>query len=52
MPGRTSARYVRGFAAAVIATATLVLAANAGPAKAADHPSAPRVAHQAVRTAD
>ncbi|MFJ4201894.1 hypothetical protein ACIP2Y_19980 [Streptomyces sviceus] len=31
----TTARYARGFAAAVVAVATLVLAANAGPAKAA-----------------
>lgn len=30
----TTARYTRGFAAAVVAVATLVLAANAGPAKA------------------
>jgi hypothetical protein len=30
----TTARYARGFAAAVVAVATLVLAANAGPAKA------------------
>jgi len=28
-------RYTRGFAAALIAVATLVLAANAGPARAA-----------------
>jgi hypothetical protein len=30
----TTARYTRGFVAAVVAVATLVLAANAGPAKA------------------
>ncbi|MEU0028538.1 hypothetical protein [Streptomyces sp. NPDC006335] len=30
----TTARYTRGFAAAVVAVATLVLAANVGPAKA------------------
>jgi hypothetical protein len=30
----TTARYTRGFAAAVVAVATLVLAANAGPSKA------------------
>ena len=30
----TTARYARGFAAALVAVATLVLAANAGPAKA------------------
>lgn len=33
---RTTERYARGFAAAVAAVAALVLAANAGPAKAAD----------------
>ncbi|MFI8088799.1 hypothetical protein ACIF9R_10840 [Streptomyces sp. NPDC086080] len=32
---RTTERYARGFAAAVAAIAALVLAANAGPAKAA-----------------
>lgn len=32
-----SARYVRGFCAAVIAVAALIGAANASPAKAADH---------------
>jgi hypothetical protein len=31
-----SERYARGFGAAIIAVAALVLAANAGPAKAAD----------------
>jgi hypothetical protein len=31
---RTAERYARGFAAAVVAVATLLLAANAGPAKA------------------
>ncbi|MFF4030820.1 hypothetical protein ACFYZ2_13830 [Streptomyces sviceus] len=36
----TTARYARGFAAAVVAVATLVLAANAGPAKASEpHPA-------------
>ncbi|WP_328753540.1 hypothetical protein OHT57_25720 [Streptomyces sp. NBC_00285] len=30
----TTARYTRGFAAAVVTVATLILAANAGPAKA------------------
>jgi hypothetical protein len=34
----TTARYTRGFAAAVVAVATLVLAANAGPEKAASPP--------------
>lgn len=32
----TTERYTRSFAAAVIAVATLILAANAGPARAAD----------------
>ncbi|MEU6177672.1 hypothetical protein [Streptomyces coeruleorubidus] len=31
---RTAERYARGFAAAVVAVATLLLAANAGPARA------------------
>ncbi|MFK0024128.1 hypothetical protein [Streptomyces sp. NPDC090798] len=33
---RISARYFRGFGAAVVAVAALVLAANAGPARAAE----------------
>ncbi|MFI1165032.1 hypothetical protein ACH4UM_15800 [Streptomyces sp. NPDC020801] len=33
---RISARYLRGFGAAVIAVAALITAANAGPARAAD----------------
>ncbi|MFF9485866.1 hypothetical protein [Streptomyces sp. NPDC014676] len=33
-PTRTTERYARGLAAAVAAVAALVLAANAGPAKA------------------
>jgi hypothetical protein len=40
-----SARYVRGFCAAVIAVAALIGAANASPAKAAE----PRPAHEATR---
>lgn len=32
----TTERYARGFAAAVVAVTTLILAANAGPARAAD----------------
>ncbi|MFE2583743.1 hypothetical protein [Streptomyces sp. NPDC059378] len=36
MQGRTSARWARGLAAAVLAAATLVIAANAGPARAVD----------------
>jgi hypothetical protein len=44
----TSARYVRGLGAALVAMAALLLAANAGPARAeADHPAhsadAPRI---------
>jgi hypothetical protein len=35
----TTARYTRGAAAAVVAVVTLVLAANAGPARAADESS-------------
>jgi hypothetical protein len=35
---RTADRYARGFAAAVVAVATLLLAANAGPARASDPP--------------
>jgi hypothetical protein len=41
----TTARYARGFVAAVVAVATLVLAANAGPAKASE----PRPAEQAAQ---
>ncbi|MET9832141.1 hypothetical protein ABZ078_23215 [Streptomyces sp. NPDC006385] len=33
---RTAERYTRGVAAAVVAVVTLVLAANAGPARAAE----------------
>ncbi|MEU3849304.1 hypothetical protein [Streptomyces sp. NPDC029554] len=33
---RTAERYARGFAAALVAMATLLLAANAGPAQTAD----------------
>ncbi|MGW2031390.1 hypothetical protein [Streptomyces spinosus] len=62
MPGRTSAPYApphsrirpigrtstaRGIIAAVIAAAALLLAANAGPARAADTPPAPTTAEQA-----
>ncbi|WP_189818927.1 hypothetical protein [Streptomyces olivaceoviridis] len=62
MPGRTSAPYApphsrirpigrtstaRGIVAAVIAAATLLLAANAGPARAAGATPAPTTAQQA-----
>ncbi|MFI1832346.1 hypothetical protein [Streptomyces olivaceoviridis] len=62
MPGRTSAPYApphprirpigrtstaRGIVAAVIAAATLLLAANAGPARAAGTAPAPTTAQQA-----
>ena len=35
-PTSTTERYTRGVAAAVVAVVTLILAANAGPARAAD----------------
>ncbi|MGP2439772.1 hypothetical protein [Streptomyces sp. JW3] len=38
---RTAERYVRAVAAAVAATACLLLAANAGPAPSAGEPPAP-----------
>ncbi|MCF0077497.1 hypothetical protein [Streptomyces lomondensis] len=37
---RSAERYARGFAAAVVAVATLLLAANAGPARASEPPPA------------
>ncbi|MCX5049662.1 MULTISPECIES: hypothetical protein [unclassified Streptomyces] len=38
----TTGRYTRGFTAALVAVAALVLAANAGPARAAtEQPQAP-----------
>ncbi|MCL7428893.1 hypothetical protein [Streptomyces sp. YS415] len=40
----TTERYARGIAAAVVAVAALILAANAGPAKAADPAAEPRPA--------
>jgi hypothetical protein len=43
--GRISPRYARGFAAAVVAVAALVTAANAGPARAAAPLPAEHVAH-------
>ena len=43
--GRISARYVRGFGAAVVAVAALVTAANAGPAPTADPTPAQQVQH-------
>ncbi|WP_031483146.1 hypothetical protein [Streptomyces bicolor] len=39
----TTERYTRGFAAAVVAVLTLILAANAGPARAAEPGSAYQV---------
>ncbi|MFB7242385.1 hypothetical protein ACFCYX_07925 [Streptomyces populi] len=45
---RISARYSRGFLAAVIAVAALVTAANVGPARAADRSPA---AHTTLHTA-
>ncbi|MGX4691085.1 hypothetical protein [Streptomyces sp. JNUCC 63] len=42
--GLVSARFVRGFGAAVIAVTALVAAANAGPAKVSDPAPAQQVA--------
>lgn len=43
---RTAERYARGFTAALVAVATLLLAANAGPARAETPQHGPRtVAH-------
>ncbi|CAL9502866.1 hypothetical protein [Streptomyces pilosus] len=39
---RSAERYARGFAAAVAAVAALVLAANAGPARASADPAPDR----------
>jgi len=53
VPERTSTaeRYTRGFAAAVVAVVTLILAANTGPARASEQ-HAPRPAgHAAPHTA-
>ncbi|MFV0134747.1 hypothetical protein ACLGIH_16185 [Streptomyces sp. HMX87] len=44
---RTAERYARGCAAAVVAVATLVLAANAGPARAIPAPVPAAVQHTA-----
>nr|WP_030665542.1 hypothetical protein [Streptomyces cellulosae] len=46
----TTARYTRGLAAAVIAVAALVLAANVGPARAAE--PAPAQGQHAAGTTD
>ncbi|MGW1157425.1 hypothetical protein ACWD5Q_14505 [Streptomyces sp. NPDC002513] len=43
--GRTRARYLRGFGAAVVAVAALVTAANAGPARAAQPKPPQQVRH-------
>jgi hypothetical protein len=45
---RTAERYARGFAAAVVAVATLLLAANAGPARATDDQHTPSDVRSAV----
>ncbi|GAA4553620.1 hypothetical protein GCM10010309_41940 [Streptomyces violaceochromogenes] len=42
MRTRTAERYARGFTAALVAVATLLLAANAGPARAETPEPAPR----------
>ncbi|MFJ8716760.1 hypothetical protein ACIRD9_26865 [Streptomyces violaceus] len=39
---RTAERYARGLTAAVVAVATLLLAANAGPARASEPPHGPQ----------
>ncbi|MEU2910298.1 hypothetical protein ACWCQ0_26210 [Streptomyces massasporeus] len=39
---RTAERYARGFTAALVAVATLLLAANAGPARAETPQAGPR----------
>ncbi|MFI0271021.1 hypothetical protein [Streptomyces luteogriseus] len=39
---RTAERYARGFTAALVAVATLLLAANAGPARAETLQAGPR----------
>jgi hypothetical protein len=44
----TTERYTRGFAAAVVAVATLILAANAGPARAAEPEPAQQRAQQVI----
>ncbi|MFF5365787.1 hypothetical protein [Streptomyces sp. NPDC013187] len=40
---RTAERYARGFTAALVAVATLLLAANAGPARAETPQTEPQV---------
>ncbi|MEU9731071.1 hypothetical protein [Streptomyces sp. NPDC048002] len=47
----TTERYVRGAAAAIVAVAALVLAANAGPARAADTVREQQVRHTDVAPA-
>ncbi|MEU0167459.1 MULTISPECIES: hypothetical protein [Streptomyces] len=42
MRTRTAERYARGFTAALVAVATLLLAANAGPARAETPEPAPQ----------
>ncbi|MFF6948521.1 hypothetical protein ACFZAD_07660 [Streptomyces iakyrus] len=42
MRTRTAERYARGFTAALVAVATLLLAANAGPARAEPREPAPQ----------
>ncbi|MEU5366281.1 hypothetical protein ABZ354_22875 [Streptomyces sp. NPDC005925] len=44
---RMTRRYTRGFAAAVVAAVTLILAANAGTARAADPAPEQRTAQSA-----
>ncbi|MCZ9340083.1 hypothetical protein NGM37_20175, partial [Streptomyces sp. TRM76130] len=42
---RTAERYLRAVAAAVVATACLLLAANTGPARSTEEPPAPAGPH-------
>ena len=44
----TTERYTRGLAAAVIAVATLILAANTGPARAAEPPRPEQLAQHVI----
>jgi len=44
----TTERYTRGFAAALVAVATLILAANAGPARSAVPDPAQRPAQHVI----
>ncbi|MFJ4242919.1 hypothetical protein ACIP17_20165 [Streptomyces iakyrus] len=47
MRTRTAERYARGFTAAVVAVTTLLLAANAGPARAVETHRVPQTINTA-----